>query len=529
MLDPQYNDQYFNKKDFDVKLVIDNKEIPAHRSILSEKSEYFKAMFSSDFAEANADRIVLKDVNLKAFEYVLKYMYINSNHEWFDKCIPSEELFEVLACAQFFMVDLASRLVKKLKNIRRNSLLLNDALAYSVDELVSHATEHILKQVTFCMNKQLFEELSPLAVEHLLKLSLHTLESDIFKALVWWMRNNPVHSDAFPRLLELIELHLLDEKQLEMLFQPTPLIERDFYETLLTEQQILAQRVQKVNNENVVKDNFRIVNGRKVLKDELNLVLARNAYCITIDLKHLFVLNCLKFDLKVNAGYAITVSKNMRRWECVIDHFEYNCVGLQVLYFDECAVRFVSIRFQDKFLYADISVSNIEALYSTDPFEKDHKTGLSIPNHHIETKLIDGYSMNDHVNHEVGGHDNIIYQFLQPYVIGSLKLLLNEESSYYVEVATKNGEWTRVFTEKHVTGWRIVTFVHQPVLFVKIVGTMAPTEDFHLYKFECPARCNTASPQKASMRCPYRQTSERMRRMLRRKYLNISRAKRHRT
>uniref|UniRef100_A0A7E4V6Q3 BACK domain-containing protein n=1 Tax=Panagrellus redivivus TaxID=6233 RepID=A0A7E4V6Q3_PANRE len=341
------------------------------------------------------------------------------------------------------------------------------------------------------MNEEIFKELSPLAVKHLLELPLNTLESDIYKALVWWMRMNPMHSNAFPGLLGLVEIHLLTVYQLDMLFLPTLLIDPDFYRSLLTEQRIFAQRVQKVVNKNVIgsKDELRIVNGQKTLENaKLKLALARHTYCITIDLKHLFVLNCLKFKLKGNVGYAITVCKYMRNWDCVVDHFDYICTGPQVLYFDECVVRFISIRFQECVSFFTIRVGDVEALYSTDPFQKDPKTGLCIPKHQLVTMtMICGNLSNDHVRHKVNGDGSIIYQFAQPYMIGSMKLLLNEESSYYVEVATHNENWTHVFEEENVIGWRMVTFRKQAVLYIKIVGTKAPLNYFKLYKLECPA------------------------------------------
>uniref|UniRef100_A0A7E4W3C7 MAM domain-containing protein n=1 Tax=Panagrellus redivivus TaxID=6233 RepID=A0A7E4W3C7_PANRE len=73
------------------------------------------------------------------------------------------------------------------------------------------------------------------------------------------------------------------------------------------------------------------------------------------------------------------------------------------------------------------------------------------------------------------------------YVIGSLKLSLNDESSYYVAVSTNAKNWTRILTEENVSGWRISIFRKQPVMYIKVVGTKAPSKCFKLYKLECPA------------------------------------------
>uniref|UniRef100_A0A7E4W8D5 BTB domain-containing protein n=1 Tax=Panagrellus redivivus TaxID=6233 RepID=A0A7E4W8D5_PANRE len=254
----QYDHLFLCDKDSDVTLVIGDYEIPAHRFILSKRSEYFKAMFSSIFRDAGSEKIVLYETNLNAFKRVLDYIYTGKTfaqyNRWYStRCedttsISFEQMFEILTCAQYYMVDeFIKCIVSILKNRGRDApfSLLNNALAYSFDELILYATDLILEKVSDNLNERFFENLSPLAVKHLLTQRLDTLEPDIFKALVWWMRRNSVHSHAFPQLLELVELHLLDETQLDILFQPTPLIQRDSYKTLLTEQREPALKVQK--------------------------------------------------------------------------------------------------------------------------------------------------------------------------------------------------------------------------------------------------------------------------------------------
>lgn len=59
----------------DVTLVVDNREIVAHRAILAACSPYFRAMFLSGFSEATESKIVLKEVDGNAVQLIIDYFY----------------------------------------------------------------------------------------------------------------------------------------------------------------------------------------------------------------------------------------------------------------------------------------------------------------------------------------------------------------------------------------------------------------------------------------------------------------------
>uniref|UniRef100_A0A7E4WAC7 BACK domain-containing protein n=1 Tax=Panagrellus redivivus TaxID=6233 RepID=A0A7E4WAC7_PANRE len=338
--------------------------------------------------------------------------------------------------------------------------------------------------------------MSPLAVEYFLKLRLNTYESTIFKAFVSWMHDNPGYSASFPDLLKHIELHLIEEGDLNTLFTPIPFIDRNFYKNLLNQQQEQANMVQKVVNYNILTETnvFRIIDG-EIKTGNVQPVYPKNYFII--DLRNKFLLNCLKLQAVIAQSYTVNVSTDLRSWKCVVDHSKYTCIGLQVLYFRECPVRFIRIQCE----YGILSINdNIQALYSTDPFEIDPNTTLIIPNQNVVPTEMSlkwnpnaggGYThgeiIDGHIRHKINNHSRITFQFSQPYVIGNMKLRLNEESSYYVDVATmRNGECTRVFAEENVSGWRTATFEKQAVSYIIIVGTKSSSGYFHLYKLECP-------------------------------------------
>eukprot|EP00003_Mantamonas_plastica_P025432 TRINITY_DN4995_c0_g1_i3.p1 TRINITY_DN4995_c0_g1~~TRINITY_DN4995_c0_g1_i3.p1 ORF type:complete len:441 (-),score=136.18 TRINITY_DN4995_c0_g1_i3:556-1878(-) len=83
----------------DVTLVVDGKQIKAHRLILSLGSEYFESMFSSEFLEANQDEIVIHETQYDAFMVVMEYIYGNEFVE-----IPPELAMDVFSASNQFLV-----------------------------------------------------------------------------------------------------------------------------------------------------------------------------------------------------------------------------------------------------------------------------------------------------------------------------------------------------------------------------------------------------------------------------------------
>ena len=61
-------------------IVVDDKEIPAHRVVLSSCSPYFYAMFTGDLAEAKSTRITLQEIDPEALEKLIDFVYTSEIH-----------------------------------------------------------------------------------------------------------------------------------------------------------------------------------------------------------------------------------------------------------------------------------------------------------------------------------------------------------------------------------------------------------------------------------------------------------------
>ena len=84
----------------DITLIIDGKEIYCHRTVLSSRSTYFKAMFSHDFKESDKTRITLKSIpSYTLFYSLIEFMYSDSLK------INIKNIFDMLSLADEYGVS----------------------------------------------------------------------------------------------------------------------------------------------------------------------------------------------------------------------------------------------------------------------------------------------------------------------------------------------------------------------------------------------------------------------------------------
>ena len=83
----------------DVVFVVEDRPVSLHRCILVSRCEYFRAMFSSAFADANTRVIRLEDVDFHVFESAVRYIYTDQ--------LPTAEVLDALCLP---LLALAQRL-----------------------------------------------------------------------------------------------------------------------------------------------------------------------------------------------------------------------------------------------------------------------------------------------------------------------------------------------------------------------------------------------------------------------------------
>uniref|UniRef100_A0A7E4VRT5 BTB domain-containing protein n=1 Tax=Panagrellus redivivus TaxID=6233 RepID=A0A7E4VRT5_PANRE len=371
----QNKSNFMSKTDSDVTIVIEESELPAHKSILTKQSEYFKTMFSS--IEAKIDKIVLKETDFKAFKRMLEYMYTGSMNHLYRAYISVSEICEVIACSRFFIVDgLENGMISYLRRRAVDTnpgLLLSNAFTYHIDELVLISTDMIQKVAPFLAENKIFEELSLQGVEHVLKLNLNTSELKVFEALVSWMRQNPDCKASFPELLKHVEVNILTKEQLEILHKPTPVSPTilSCLLDLIDEQKYQSRKLHKIVNKNVITglQDLRIVEGILANPSSPNsTVISHPERIVIFDLKQNYFLNCIKLETFARSTYDVAVSVDGQKWKYVHKKALY-CCKPAVLKFEGRVVRFIRIKAARG---TTIQVNpNFEALYLTDNFKEE--------------------------------------------------------------------------------------------------------------------------------------------------------------
>jgi len=133
------------KKNYDILFVLREKQIPAHKEILSTRSSYFSKMFSSGMQESFQAKINLTEISSKAFEALLKYFY--------EGTLPTDEVI-----VKELIIYSEKILLKRLKDHCEKTLVSsvaegNAVELYEISKL--SASENLKKATLEFMGKNL--------------------------------------------------------------------------------------------------------------------------------------------------------------------------------------------------------------------------------------------------------------------------------------------------------------------------------------------------------------------------------------
>ncbi|CAB3234779.1 unnamed protein product [Arctia plantaginis] len=212
-------------------------------------------------------------------------------------------------------------------------------------------------------------------------------------------------------------------------------------------------------------------------------------------------------------AYYIEVSVDQKDWVRVIEHSDYFCRSWQNLYFESRVVQYIKLVGTSNTVNKEFRVVSLEALHTArvPPL----RNGLIEPVHNVATldlsaAVIEGISRSrnalldgdtSHYDWEQGftchqiGSGAIVVQLAQPYLLGSIRMLLWDcdyrHYSYYVETSLNYRDWEMVCdrTREACRSWQVIYFKPRPVSIIRIVGTNnSVNEVFHLVHLECPAQ-----------------------------------------
>ncbi|KAJ4451557.1 BTB/POZ domain-containing protein 9 [Periplaneta americana] len=534
---------FLNDEYSDVVLTVDGQRFHGHKVILAARSEYFRALLFGGMRESQQSEIELKGTSLGAFKGLLKYIYTGHMSLANQK---EDVILDILGLAhQYGFVDLEASIsdyLREILQIRNVCIIFDAARLYQLQFLTRVCCSFMDRYALDIIHHETFLQLSASALKELiLRDSFYAPEVEIFRAVCEWVQANP-DEDAND-ILSVVRLPLMSLSELLSVVRPAGLVSPD---TILDAIQARTQaRDSELNYRGCLMPDENVAHpkhGTQVLQGEMRSALldgdslnydmergyTRHAinesgdHGILIKLGTQAIINHIKMllwdrDLR-SYSYYIEVSMDQKDWVRVIEHTRFFCRSWQYLYFEPRVVRYIRIVGTNNTVNKVFHVVSFEAMFTHNNIELQN--GLIVPKENVATidksaSVIEGVSRsrNALLNGDTKNYDwdsgytchqlgsgAILVQLGQPYMIGSIRLLLwdcdDRSYSYFVEVSVNMWDWELVAdkTRENCRSWQTLKFEPRPVVFIRIVGTHnTANEVFHCVHFECPAQSEETS------------------------------------
>lgn len=180
-----------NEEHSDVTLIIENAEIPAHKTILSARSKYFVALFNDDFAEKTKPKVKLEGP-LDVFKVILRFIY--TGYMSLDT-LNVEQIIDVYGLAESYNFKTLKETISKYLTAKLSVddcvEILNATCLYSVDDLQKACLTFMDCRSAEILQHDSFKSLSLNSLCTLLKRdTFYAPEIDIFNALKDWININ---------------------------------------------------------------------------------------------------------------------------------------------------------------------------------------------------------------------------------------------------------------------------------------------------------------------------------------------------
>uniref|UniRef100_A0A8C5MUE9 BTB/POZ domain-containing protein 9 n=1 Tax=Leptobrachium leishanense TaxID=445787 RepID=A0A8C5MUE9_9ANUR len=523
----------------DVTFVVEKRHFAAHKVILAARCQYFRALLYGGMRESQPEaEISLEDTTADAFSMLIKYIYTGRATLRDER---EEVLLDFLSLAHKYgfpeLEDSTSEYLCTILKIQNVSMIYDVASLYSLSKLTGTCYMFMDRNAQEVISSDGFLTMSKAALLDIVRRdSFAAPEKDIFQALVRWSRHNPKEKHA--EIMEAVRLPLMSLTELLNVVRPSGLLSPDSILDAIkvrseSRDMDLNYRGMLIPEENLATMKY----GAQVVKGELKSALL-DGDTQNYDLDHGFSRHPIEDDcrsgIEVKLGqpsiinhirlllwdrdsrsysYYIEVSMDELDWVRVSDHSQSLCRSWQKLYFPARVCRYIRIVGTHNTVNKVFHLVAFECFYTNKAFTLEK--GLLVPTENVATilecasviegvcrcrnALLNGDTKNydwdsGYTCHQLGS-GAIVVQLAQPYMIGSIRLLLwdcdDRSYSYYIEVSTNQQQWVMVADRTKVPcrSWQTITFDRQPTCFIRIVGTHnTANEVFHCVHFECPAQ-----------------------------------------
>ncbi|KAK2897055.1 hypothetical protein QQF64_005310 [Cirrhinus molitorella] len=528
----------------DVTFVVEEKRFPAHRVILAARCQYFRAMLYGGLRESRDQAEVrLEEIGAEAFSMLLRYLY--TGRATLSEA-REETLLDFLGLAHRYglqpLEGSICEFLRTLLSTRNVCRVFDVASLYCLTGLGEACMAYMDRNATEVLKSDGFLTLSKCALLTVVRRdSFAASEREIFQALCRWCHHNGDGPEA-KEVMSAVRLPLMTLSEMLNIVRPSGLLSPDdLLDAIQTRSESrdmdLNYRGMLIPEENIAT----MKHGAVVVKGEMKSALL-DGDTQNYDLDHGFSRHPIEEEgraagIQVRLGqpsiinhirlllwdkdsrsysYYIEVSMDELDWVRVVDHSKFLCRSWQHLYFPARVCRFMRVVGTHNTVNKVFHLVALECMFTQRPFtlEKD----LLVPTENVATvqacaSVIEGVSRSrnallngdtSHYDWDSGytchqlGSGAIVIQLAQPYMLGSMRLLLwdcDERSySYYVELSTNQQHWVRVIDRTKVAcrSWQTLAFDRQPASFIRIVGTHnTANEVFHCVHFECPAQEDT--------------------------------------
>ena len=142
----------------DIIFLVEGKPIYAHKAILSEQCEHFRALFKNGMKEASQDKIEIKDWTHDSYVLMLEYLYTGSINNF-----NANVALDLLGLADAYTLEGLKYLCENtlIHNVDIENVceLLIDAHRFSANELKQFCMKFIIKNFSEVNQTQGFENL----------------------------------------------------------------------------------------------------------------------------------------------------------------------------------------------------------------------------------------------------------------------------------------------------------------------------------------------------------------------------------
>jgi len=211
------NELRLNGELVDMDIVVGSETYRVHQVIMAAKSDYFRAIMSSQLREAKENRVTIEDVDPENMKTVIEFCYTNQlslNDDNFHQVLSAAFRFCIESLKEFCVEFIGPRITAS------NCIgLIHSFQQYSLTHLLDNAIGFSLENFDLVCDTPEFSDIEEYVWEILLPDDrLNLSESSVFRALVKWTEHDLENRKAaFERLVKHVRFATIDASELSEL------------------------------------------------------------------------------------------------------------------------------------------------------------------------------------------------------------------------------------------------------------------------------------------------------------------------